>query len=59
VIEKGERRGCVHTVLSNVVLVSLGCLVASGTGDQLVDQGRIMFRLVIVGVVGLCLFGIV
>jgi hypothetical protein len=30
---EGGKGGCIRTVLSNVVLVGFGCLVASGTGD--------------------------
>lgn len=55
----GEGDGCICTVLSNVVLVGLGGLVAGGTGDQLVDHGRIVLLLAVVGVVGLSLIGVV
>lgn len=47
------------TVLSDVVLVGLGCLVAGGTGDQLVDRGGIVLLLAVIGVVGLSLIGVV
>jgi hypothetical protein len=51
----------VLTVLSNVVLVSLGGFEAGGTGDQLVDYGGIVLLGVgaVVLVVGLSLSGVV
>lgn len=51
--------GIVCTVLSDVVLVGLGCLVAGGTGNQLVDHGGVVLLLAVVGVVGLSLIGVV
>lgn len=50
------------TVAGNVVLVSLGSFVAGGTGDQLVDLGRLVLLVVVAlldGLVGLCLIGVV
>lgn len=51
--------GYLRTVLSNVVLVGLGCLVGSGTGNQLVDHGGVVLLLAVEGVVGLSLVGVI